>query len=154
MTDTISPEVLASFGVQASNSVSVSDLARAFIEADRLATEAKQAASKANAEAERLESMLIQKLEEAGMTSMKLADPSLSLSMVPRTDYRLPAEEDREARGRVLRWLSRHGGRDTIKRTVNYQTFSAVCREIKESGGKLHDAIIESSRKYISVRKA
>lgn len=99
------------------------------------------------------EELLIRKLDEQGLSSVKLpgdvtGGKAAALSAVTVTSFRMiEAEFDK-----VKSWLFAHGGDDLLKETVPWQSFEAFCREVEASGGTMPECVKRTERRAIRLR--
>lgn len=146
------PSVESLFGgADADSSESLSGLAEKVLSARAKADAAKASYEISRDEADRLERLCIDKMEEVGLKSIRL-DAGATFTAAERKVFQLPKTDDEK--NVVFKWLRRVGGASLVKEAVNYQTLNAFCRERLEDGKQLNSLLKETSLKYLSIRKS
>lgn len=141
------------FGHDAS-SIGLADAARAYLSCRKLKEEAESLVRTQADILNSAEDTLLQKMQEAGVLSVKVEDESGRPTMVSAgasTYYNLPqgALEDRE----IYVWLLAQGGQDLVKRSIHHASFSSFCRELVDAGRNLHPAVKVTEKKVVRVKK-
>lgn len=135
---------------------SISDIARQYLRQREEVDEAKKIQTEAQKRLDQTEGVLIAKLDELGLKSVKLdgnGSSDFTITAAEKTDYRLPAQED-PSYDLSIEWLLGHGGESLIKQTVHWASFSGFCHEQKREGKELPPGVKENTRRVVSVRKA
>jgi hypothetical protein len=148
----ITPEVAAELFGRDPNP-SIIQAARSYLER-RANKECQEAALKlANEQMAAAEDVLLRKLDEAGVLSVKLDDEGKKtlLASSTTTYYSVPAGALDNPE--VVRWLYNNGGRDLLRNTLHHASFSAFCRELAEKGRSLHPLVKVANKRSIKMRK-
>lgn len=130
----------------------VADLAAEYIRARKAIDATDADLSDLKKERDRLEMVLLAKMEEQNTLSLRLQDGDMTalLSASETTFYSLPSGglADETLRD----WLDQNGGGDAIKLTIHAQTFSALCRQLAANGKDVHPAVRVAKKKTVAVR--
>ncbi len=124
-------------------------LSRRYLEARLALAQAEEVRKRAVEALGLAEAEIIQAMEQAGVSSLRL-DGADTVTRSVRTFYQLPAGSLDDPR--VRRWFYRQKARDLIKRQVNQQSFSKLCRERHESGKRIPDFVKVAEKKTLSLR--
>ena len=133
---------------------SLAAAARSYLSYRDRADAAEDALKIASGQLKAAEDALLQAMQAAGVSSLKIDAPNGGSSQVTAvaTKYYSLAQAMFDD-PTVLEWLTRAGGIDLIKRTVHAQSFGAFCREIAEAGHPLHEQVKVLERKSVRVKK-
>ena len=127
----------------------VTSSARVYLDLRRQVDDAEAALKTLRSRMDTAESAFLAKLDECGLSSVKLADGT-ALTSSTSNYYALPAGALEDAS--VMLWLIRMGGRDLVKRTIHHQSFSGFCRELAEDGKSMHPAVKLAQRRGVRMK--
>jgi hypothetical protein len=144
-------DVAALFGHAPTNEVV--DAAQIYLIARLKKEEAEKALRAANEELDSAESLLLGKLDEAGVKSIKVDwDGGVAALSASTTTYYAMPKDGLEDTNLYL-WLLRAGGKDLVRRTIHHASFSSFCREVADSGRAVHPAVKRTERRVVRVKR-
>jgi hypothetical protein len=129
--------------------------ARHYLAKRQVVERQEEALGAAKEEKDRAETELLRLLDQAKTLSVKIqvdGGPPVMVTSATHRYYRAPtgAADDND----FLLWLLRSGGHDLVKRTINPQSFTAFCRELREQERPLHSRVHLTEIQRVSVTKS